>query len=132
MLDTFHWFGGEAFHLIVEDLLEFPRDRPILAEGFRPLPRLVAPLITSPHQALWLLPTPAFRRRAFESCGTLWDIPIKTSHPKWALWNLLARDALFTDRLKTEAEHHGLPSIIVDGSHTENELLHIVRAHFDR
>ncbi|MEV5502957.1 hypothetical protein AB0M50_46910 [Nonomuraea fuscirosea] len=35
MLDTFHWYRGEGFELIVEDLLALPADRPLLAEGFR-------------------------------------------------------------------------------------------------
>src|SRR5262249_12773206 len=58
MLATFHWFRGEGFDLIVEDLLRLP-DRPrVIAEGFRLLPRLVKPLLAAPAQAVWLIPTP--------------------------------------------------------------------------
>jgi hypothetical protein len=42
MLDTFHWYRGEGFDLIVEDLLALPADRGVVAEGFRLLPELVA------------------------------------------------------------------------------------------
>ncbi|MEO1362675.1 MAG: hypothetical protein AAFU86_02750 [Pseudomonadota bacterium] len=70
MLEMFHWFAGEGFDLIVEDLLALPRDRLVIAEGFRLLPRLVAPLLGDTRHALWLLPTPAFRRRAFDARGT--------------------------------------------------------------
>ena len=44
MADTFHWFQGEGFHMIIEDLLRLPREPRVVAEGFRLLPRLVKPL----------------------------------------------------------------------------------------
>ena len=39
MLDTFHWFRGEGFDLIVEDLQRLARETCVIAEGFRLLPR---------------------------------------------------------------------------------------------
>jgi hypothetical protein len=45
MLETFHFFRGECFDRIVEDLLEYPPDRRVIAEGFRLLPDLVDPLL---------------------------------------------------------------------------------------
>ena len=65
MLETFHWYRGEAFGLIVEDLLALPADQGVLVEGFRLLPRLVKPLLKSNGQAAWLIPTPEFRLAAF-------------------------------------------------------------------
>jgi hypothetical protein len=67
MLDSFHWFRGEGFHLIVEDLVRLPKDPPVVVEGFRLLPDLVHPLLADPRRAVWLLPTPAVRYAAFES-----------------------------------------------------------------
>src|SRR4029078_2969308 len=32
MLETFHWFQGEGFELIIEDLLRLPRERGVLVE----------------------------------------------------------------------------------------------------
>src|SRR5678815_2679516 len=46
MLETFHWFQGEAFELIIEDLMHLPRTPGVIVEGFRLLPRLVAPLLS--------------------------------------------------------------------------------------
>lgn len=130
MLETFHWFHGEGFHLILEDLLSLPRDRKIIVEGFRPLPHLVTPVIVSPHQAIWLIPTPEFRVKVFEARGTMWDIPNKTSQPEKALQNLLTRDAMFTEQLDKEAEAEGVATIIVDGTQSEDELLDAVGSHF--
>ncbi|GAA4145763.1 hypothetical protein [Actinomadura keratinilytica] len=123
MLDTFHWFRGEGFHLIVEDLLALPRE-PCVVEGFRLLPHLVRPLLADPDKAVWLLPTPEFRRAAFRSRaapgeGFVW----KTGDPARAERNLAERDHLFTMRLQEEAARLGLRTVRVDTSMTEAALL---------
>ncbi len=128
MLESFHWFQGEAFELILADLLALPDDTPILAEGFKFLPRLVSPLLTRRSQAVWLVPTPEFRRRAFDSRGSTWDIAGKTSDPERALANLLARDQLFTDFLVNEAEELELQTVRVDGTLTTEDLARRVAA----
>ncbi len=126
MLDEFHWFAGEGFEFIIADLLALPRDRPVIADGFRLLPHCVAPLLRNRQRAVWLLPTPDFRRKAFKARGSIWDIPNRTSNPKQALANLLERDALFTIRLKQEVAALELNSVEVDGVSSENALVRIV------
>src|SRR5918911_5124761 len=54
MLETFHWFRGEGFHLIIEDLLRMPRGPGVIADGFRLLPHLVKPLLAARSHAVWL------------------------------------------------------------------------------
>jgi hypothetical protein len=130
MLETFHWFRGEGFGLIVEDLLRLPREPGVIVEGFRLLPRLVKPLLAGPGYAVWLLPTPGFRRAAFESRGSLWDIAGKTSDPERALRNLLERDRMFTERLREETERLELRAIEVDTTVTEDGLAERVAAAF--
>jgi 2-phosphoglycerate kinase len=122
MLETFHWFRGEGFGLIVEDLLRLPAEPGAIAEGFRLLPRLVKPLLTTPHHAAWVLPTPEFRRAAFASRGSPWEIARKTGDPEKALQNLLERDRMFTDRLREEARRLDLPVIEVSTAMTEDGL----------
>jgi 2-phosphoglycerate kinase len=114
MLRTFHWFHGEAFNRIVEDLLTMA-EKPgrVLVEGFRLLPRLVAPLLSRRSQALWLIPSPEFRRAAFESRGFTWVIARRTNDPERALANLLERDHLFTELVLTEARALQLHTIEV-------------------
>jgi hypothetical protein len=122
MFETFPWFHGEGFDLILEDLLALPEEPPILVEGFRLLPRLVAPLLSTPDQAVWLAPTPAFRRTAFDGRGFTWEIPGKSSDPDRALSNLLDRDCLFTDALVKEAANLRLRVIAVDGTRNVEEV----------
>jgi hypothetical protein len=130
MLETFHWFRGEAFDLIVEDLLAFPAGQGVIVEGFRLLPRLVKPLLDIRGQATWLIPTPAFRLAAFTSRGTLMDIAGRTSAPDRALENLLRRDGMFTVRVEREAKEAGLSVIHVGGDMTAEDLTSRVAEQF--
>jgi 2-phosphoglycerate kinase len=128
MLETFHWYRGEGFDLIVEDLRGFPPEPGVVVEGFRLLPRLVKPLLRDGGRAVWLLPTPEFRRAAFAARGSLWKIVGQTSDPERALRNLLDRDRMFTDHLRRETRSLGLPVIEVDTTTPEDQLLDQVSA----
>lgn len=131
MLDSFHWYRGEGFEFILEDLLKLANAGPVIAEGFRLLPGLVHPRLNRRNQAIWLVPTPAFRRQAFETTGSLWDIAGQTSNPELALAKLLARDALFGERLESQLELADLPVMRVDGRRSETELAADIALHFD-
>lgn len=128
MFETFHAFHGEGFALLLEEMLALRADPPILAEGFNLLPHLIAPLLSRPGQAVWLIPTPEFRRAAFDSRGSTWDIPSRTSDPSRALANLLARDAIFAEELQSQASRLDLPLISVDINTSVDELTHRVAA----
>ena len=129
MLETFPWFHGERFDDIVEDVLSLPREPGVIVEGFRVLPRLVAPLLAGPARAVWLLPTPAFRaavfaRRGLPTSGFL----ARTTDPDRALRNLLERDRLFTDVLRDETARLALPAVEVDTTTREDEVVARVAA----
>ncbi|MBB1246306.1 AAA family ATPase [Streptomyces durbertensis] len=131
MLETFHWFRGEGFDLIVEDLLRLPRERRVVAEGFRLLPHLVRPLLADPAHAVWLLPTPGFRRSAILSRSLPEDGFIEqTSDPAKARRNLAERDRLFTRHLAAEADRLRLPTLHVDTSLSEDALTERVATAF--
>ena len=123
MLETFHWFRGEGFNLIIEDLLRLPREQSVVVEGFRLLPHLVKPLLSVPGRAVWLLPTPGFRQAVVGSRGgSAWGFLARTSDPDKALRNLLERDRMFTDILRDETARLGLHAIEVDITTTADDL----------
>jgi cytidylate kinase len=123
MLETFHWFRGEGFGLIVEDLLRMPRETCVVVEGFRLLPHLVQPLLTEPGHAVWLLPTPEFRQAALTSRATPGEsFTARTSDPERANRNIAARDHMFTERLREETARLRLPTVTVDLTLSEDEL----------
>lgn len=124
MFETFHWFRGEGFNLIVEDLLAMPPDQGIVVEGFRLLPRLVAPLLAAPHQAVWLLPTADFRAFAVAKRAKETGRPgfiHQTSDPDRAARNLTERERLFNERLREATRELGLQTITVDAAVPEHE-----------
>jgi hypothetical protein len=123
MLATFPWFRGEGFDRIIEDVAALPSEPSVLVEGFRVLPRLVAPLLSQRQQAIWLIPTRAFRRAAFEARGTLQAIAARTSDPARGLANLLVRDALFTDEVARQAMELDLELIQVDVGEPAESLI---------
>lgn len=123
MFRTFHGFHGEGFGLILEDLLDLPTKMSVLVEGYKLLPRLVAPLLSRADQAMWLIPSPAWRRIALSRRGSLWSIAGRTSDPQAALANLLARDALYTEEVARQAAALQLPTIEVDGRATVDALV---------
>lgn len=127
MLETFHWFRGEGFNLIVEDILRFPRECGVIVEGFRLLPHLVKPLLAEPGHAVWLLPAPAFRQGVIERRGgSEWAFLTRTTDPQRALHNLLERDRMFTDVLREETARLELRAIEVATQTTEDDLITLV------
>ncbi|MFF1839048.1 hypothetical protein ACFVXE_33445 [Streptomyces sp. NPDC058231] len=131
MLETFHWFRGEGFGLIVEDLLRLPGEPGVVVEGFRLLPHLVRPLLAEPDHAVWLLPTPEFRRAAIlgrEAPGE--GFIRRTRDPEKAGRNLAERDGMFTDRIREETERLGLRTVEVGTTMTEDDLAERVTGTF--
>lgn len=131
MLETFHWFRGEGFGLIVEDLLRLPQKPCVVVEGFRLLPHLLKPLLADPGHAVWLLPTPDFREAAIRSRAVPGEGFVgKTSDPAKAGRNIARRDHMFTMRLRAATEHLRLPTIEVDTTMSEDDLLEQVTRAF--
>lgn len=134
MYETFHWFHGEGFHLIVEDLLAMPPGLGIVVEGFRLLPSLVAPLLADRNRAVWLLPTPDFRAFAIDDRAKTQTGPPgfvhRTRDPERAGRNIAERDRYFVERLRIETRELGLHAITVDAASGENESVDRVAEHF--
>ena len=127
MLETFHWFQGEGFSMIIEDLVRLSGATGVIVEGLRLLPRLVEPLMRARGQAVWLLPSPDFRRAVFERRGgSASGFLARTTDPERALHNLLERDRLFTNILRDETARLRVPAIEVDATMTEDDLAHRV------
>lgn len=121
MFETFHWFRGEGFDLILEDLTPG-----VIVEGFRLLPHLVAQLT---KRAVWLLPTPEFREATFARRG--FTYLRGTSDPEKGLRNLLERDRMFTEHLARETRRLDLPAIEVGTGLSESDLARQVAQVFE-
>jgi adenylate kinase family enzyme len=119
----------DRFPLVIEDLLALPREHGILAEGFGLVPELLAPLLSSSTQAIWLVPTEGFkrdsmRRRGKPSFGAL------VSDPERAKANLHTRDRLLAEYIRDQVLQYGFTLYQVDGSHSAEEMTDLMEQHF--
>src|SRR5688572_11228910 len=59
----------DRFPLVIEELLALPKQPVILAEGFGFTPELIFPLLSDKHQAIWLVPSEAFKWMSMKQRG---------------------------------------------------------------
>jgi adenylate kinase family enzyme len=120
----------DRFPLVIKDLLALPKKPGIMAEGFGLLPELLVPVLSSKRQAIWLVPTESFkwasmRRRNKPSFRE------QTSDPEKATRNLLIRDMLLAEYVKTQTQLYGLQLYEVDGSCSIEEMVTLLKQHFE-
>ena len=119
----------ERFGMAVDDLLELPATSPIIAEGPGLFPECVAPLILDRTRALWLVPTPAFKRDSAmcrDKPGSRWE----TSDPERAQRNLIQRDLLMGEHIQRTAAALGPNVYVVDGTVGLEQMTRRVEAYF--
>ena len=121
----------EQFSHIAEDLRAYPHDPPLLVEGAALLPEIVVNLIPAEHYALFLVPTPAFRRE--QDRQRMWKdeilAPGRDREQAWA--DRMAQDEEFAHWVAATARHRGLSVLEVDGSRTLAENVARAARHFD-
>jgi hypothetical protein len=110
---------GETFPFVREDLRAMTERGPVLVDDFSNRPTEIAPLLTWPEQAVFLLPTPEFRRWAL----TERYADLDRARANWgnvdfreALEIRLARDRYWDEETRDQAAELGLPVIDIDGT----------------
>lgn len=126
----------DDFRLVIEDLLALPNEWFMVAEG-NFFPESLAPYLSSPHQAIWLLPTDEFsaqiRRRRYDLQARRraeMGVADESSNPEKRLNNLIARDHQLARHVKQQATERQLTFYEVDGSSSLNEMTSLVEEHF--
>jgi hypothetical protein len=119
----------ERFQFTLEDCLELPAAPPIVAEGYSFSPELVQPLITSRHQAIWLVSREEFKRATYERRGK--GVFADTRDPARARRNHIGRDLLLADHIRRSAEERGLAVLEIDGTRPLEDIISLVEAHFE-
>jgi hypothetical protein len=116
---------GETIGFVVEDLLAMPADRVVLVDWFGILPRHLAPLLSFPGQAVFLLPSADFRRHMLTAryadpgrARANWG---DSDHER-ALAQRLARDDLWDAEVRRQAGEFSLPIRDIDGSRGVDSL----------
>ncbi|MFN8486833.1 MAG: hypothetical protein U0350_04520 [Caldilineaceae bacterium] len=114
---------------VVDDLLAMPKQPLIVAEGPGFFPEVIQPLLSSPQQAIWLVPEPQFKRKIAIQRGKP-SVRHETRDPALATENIIARDLLMAQHVRTEATRLGLTLIEVDGAQSIEQLIERVEQHF--
>ena len=122
-------YSRERIELIAEDVRALSSGGQVVAEGFQLTPEVVAPLLESPRQAVWLLPTPNFRIEQLLKRPQAWATPNLTRDPTRAQENRMERDTLLVERVREQALARGIRVIDVDSSRPLPEIEAYVVAH---
>lgn len=121
----------DRFALVLDELLEMPRQPMIAAEGFGFLPELLAPLLMSKNQAVWLIPSEEFKLASMRRRGKP-SFKDQVSDPERAFRNVFERDMLLARHIRAQAEARGLTVLEVDGTHSLEEMAGRVEEHFNQ
>lgn len=129
MARTTRLIWEERLPLVIEDLLAMPTDTPIIAEGPGFFPTTIEPLLSRPQQAIWLLPSAAFKRasHARRQKTAFRDL---TSNPGLALDNHITRDLLLTETYRQELTSSTLSWIEITGRDPAEVIARQVMAQF--
>lgn len=120
----------EEFPYILDDLKAYPTDQLLLVEGAALQPDLVAPLLSCADHAIWIVPTEDFQRRTYVKREWMHTIAQQTSDPEQVKDNWMSRDARYAQWVMARVAVHELTQIVVDGTHSIDHHLEMVRQHF--
>jgi hypothetical protein len=120
---------SERCGMAVEDLLAMPKQPVIVAEGPGFFPECIAPLLSHPCQAIWLVPTEPFKQ-ASAARRNKPSARFETSDPARAQRNWYARDLGLVAHVTQGIEEYGLTLLTVDGSRSLHDMAALVEAHF--
>jgi hypothetical protein len=127
--DVFAYFA-EQFSMILDDLLAYQDQGPIVMEGVAFLPELIFEWGVRSDHALFLVPTQAFQLAYYSQRD--WVQPILDScvDPDQAFANWMERDHSCGQAIIQQAQTLGYRTITVDDSTGLDELYLAVTAHF--
>jgi 2-phosphoglycerate kinase len=120
----------DRFPLVIEDLLDMPKQPMMVAEGFGFTPELLSPLLSSSRQAIWLVPTEDFKRSSMRRRNKP-SFMDKVSDPEQATRNLFMRDMLLASLVKTQAQSFGVTVLEIDGARSIEQVVTLIEQHFE-
>jgi len=115
------WRFYEEIFPYVKSYLIKNQNRPLLVEGAGLLPHLVKELECQVSSYLCLTPTADFQKKHYIQREWVPYVLEGTTNPEQAFENWMQRDILFAQMVRKEAVRLGYPSLITDGSQSENQ-----------
>jgi shikimate kinase len=121
--------NDERWPLVLDDVGALPTRPLVLVEGPNLHPKLVAPVLSSRHQAVWLVATEDFALASVARRDKLRGSD-QSSDPEQYRRNVLERNRLFAGYMRREVAAQGGALIAVDGAQTVEEVAQRVEEHF--
>lgn len=120
----------ERLPFIFEDCAAMATSGRVIVEWFGLLPNCIAPLLTHPHQAVWLIGSEKFRLESINQRGKS-GFHQDTADPEKAWDNHYRRDVLIAETLQQQAEALGLGVMVNEGHLSPQEMMVQVAEHFE-
>lgn len=117
------WRFYEEIFPYVKSYLIKNQDRPLLVEGAGLLPHLVKELECPASSYLCLTPTADFQKKHYIQREWVPYVLEGTTNPEQAFENWMQRDILFAQMVRQEAMKLGYPSLVTDGSQSEDQTV---------
>ena len=119
----------DRFPLVIEDLQALAKTPTIIAEGFGLTPDLLFPLLTTPQQAIFLVPDEGFKWASMARRNKP-SFMYETSNPERAKQNLFQRDVRLAEIIRAQAQAHNLICHEVDEAQSLEDVTAVVESHF--
>ena len=120
----------EELDMILADLAKMGTSKPILAEGAALMPEIVMPLISSPNQAAWMVPTETFQRETYAKRPWIQGILKNCEQPDIAFRNWMDRDVAFAQCVVDETAVSNLKLFTTDGTRSIAETAGLLAKHY--
>lgn len=124
-------YSRELFKMIVQDLLQFDAEKPIIVEGAALLPEVIKEKNIDPKKVLYLVPTKEFQIHHYSQREFIHHILKDCLNPEQAFENWMMRDHLFGQEILHQAASLGFGTIVVDGQRAIDAQIEYVRNYFD-
>jgi hypothetical protein len=111
MVEEFRATSHDRFRMVLDDLHALPSRPGIVVEGPQLFPEFVAPHLTRPGAAVWLVPTRDLQRKLYVARPS--SLPELTSDPQRTRRNMLDRNVLLAAALRDDANAHGFSVVEV-------------------
>ncbi len=121
---------AERFEMVLEDLSALPDELTVVAEGWGLRPELVRPQLESPSEAVFLVPSEAFRQRQLMGLDRAQALSASVSNPARAQQNRIERDRMLATEVVEGAAVHDLPVLVVDGTLDAGAVAAVVERQF--
>jgi len=123
-------FYNERFEMVLDDLIGYKNQEPIIMEGAAFLPSLIYSWGMPPEKAFYLIPTKEFQIQHYSKRPWIKSILDSCKDPQQAFLNWMARDHLFGQEIIKQAKRYNFQYVIIDGNSSIDQLYSMVEEHF--